>query len=84
MRLVIRFVLLAGLVAMTPGTSLAQLDTATILGTLTDAQGVLPGATVTARNLDTGFTRSGVTDEEGRYRIAAVPPGNSKLLERKN
>lgn len=54
----------------------AQLDTATAIGVVTDQQGaVLPGATVTARNTATGFTRSTTTDEQGQYRLAALPPG---------
>jgi hypothetical protein len=54
----------------------AQLETATVIGTLIDAQDArLPGATITARNVDTGFTRSGVSDADGRYRLPAVPPG---------
>lgn len=58
----------------------AQQETATVIGTITDAQNAaLPGATVTARNTDTGFTRTGLTDAEGRYRIAAIPPGAYEL-----
>jgi len=54
----------------------AQRDTATALGTITDAQGaVLPGATVTALNVATGVARSVVADAEGAYRLAALPPG---------
>ena len=34
----------------------AQVSTATIQGTVTDASGVLPGATVTAREVTSGFT----------------------------
>src|SRR5919108_5625337 len=44
-------------------------------GTITDATGaVLPGVTVTLRNIDTGFNRSTVTDNDGRYSFNAVPP----------
>lgn len=58
----------------------AQLDTATAIGVVSDPQGgVLPGATVTARNTATGFTRSTVTDGQGRYRLAALPPGTYDL-----
>lgn len=61
--------------------SARQLDTATVIGTITDSQSaVLPGATVTARNIDTGFTRTAVTDADGRYRLAALPPGNYEML----
>lgn len=44
-------------------------------GTVTDASGgVLPGATVTVRNVDTGLTRSTVTDSQGRYSFSTLPP----------
>src|SRR5687768_2719662 len=58
----------------------AQTDTATLVGVVRDSQGgVLPGVTLTARNADTGFTLAGVSDREGRYRIAAIPPGRYEL-----
>src|SRR5438128_11221786 len=54
----------------------AQLPTGTILGTVKDASGALvPGATVTAQNVETGTTRSTLTDETGGYRLAALPVG---------
>lgn len=43
------------------------------------AAAAVPCVAVTARNVDTGFIRSTVTDAEGRYRIAAVPPGVYEL-----
>src|SRR5439155_9909351 len=44
-------------------------------GTITDTTGaVLPGVTVTLNNVDTGFNRSTVTDNERRYSFNAVPP----------
>jgi outer membrane receptor protein involved in Fe transport len=58
----------------------AQQETATVLGAIVDAQGAaVPGATVTVRNVDTGFTRTGISDAEGRYRIVAIPPGSYEL-----
>lgn len=45
-------------------------------GTITDEQGgVLPGATLTVRNVETGMTRTTVSEADGRYRVAALPPG---------
>jgi TonB dependent receptor/Carboxypeptidase regulatory-like domain len=59
-----------------PARALGQQETATIIGTVQDSQrGALPGATVTARNIGTGLTRTAVADAEGRYRLAAIPPG---------
>ena len=54
----------------------AQTTGATLQGTVADDQGgVLPGANITIRNTDTGWTRDVVSDERGWYRVAALPPG---------
>lgn len=54
----------------------AQTVTATIEGEVVDESGaVIPGATVTVVNKSTGFTRSAVTSEAGRYRLALLPVG---------
>ena len=48
----------------------AQIPSGTILGNVKDAQGaVVPGATVTATNTGTQFSRSTVTDAEGQYTL---------------
>jgi hypothetical protein len=69
---------LAALVAVLVATSaLAQTPTGTILGSVKDAQGaVVPGATVTATNLGTQYSRSGVTDDTGEYALRLLPIGN--------
>jgi hypothetical protein len=51
-------------------------DTALVFGQVTDPSGAhLPGATVTARNLDTGISRALQTASDGTYRLPALPPG---------
>ena len=56
--------------------ALAQGGRAEINGTVLDAQkAVLPGATITATNEDTGLTREAVTDSAGRYVIPQLLPG---------
>ena len=58
------------LLVSAPGPLLAQLSTATLLGVVTDASGaVLPGATVTARNLDTGLREDHRSSGMDRYRL---------------
>jgi outer membrane receptor protein involved in Fe transport len=53
----------------------AQTETGRITGTVTDSQGaVVPGATVTATNVGTQIARTGLSDAQGRYTIANVPP----------
>jgi len=58
----------------------AQLPTATILGTVRDASGaVVPGAAVTAKDVDTGNSRTANTESDGSYRFSALPVGNYEV-----
>jgi hypothetical protein len=55
---------------------LAQETSGTISGSVTDEQGqVLPGATVTAVNERTSYSRAGVTDAKGDFLFTVMPPG---------
>ena len=50
---------------------------AQITGMVKDSSGgIIPGATVTARNVDTGLTRVAVTDGAGEFRLPSLPPGH--------
>lgn len=50
--------------------------TGTITGTVTDEKGaVIPGATVTARQIERNLTRTLKTDDEGRYNLLSMPVG---------
>jgi hypothetical protein len=50
--------------------------TGTITGLVTDPSGaVISSAAVTATNSDTGFSRSGVSNQQGQYEIPLVPIG---------
>jgi len=71
------FVLAAALL-MTPQLTLAQTNVSTgqILGVATDPDDLyLPGATVTARNVNTGLSRADVTDTSGFFRLDLLPSG---------
>ena len=58
----------------------AQLTTATLAGRVLDANGgTLPGVTITARQTETGLQRTTTSDAQGRYVIAAVPPGTYEI-----
>ena len=71
---------LLAVVALIAAPVAAQTTNGVIAGIVADAQsGVLPGVTVTARNAETGFTRTVVTESDGRYRLAALPPGRYDL-----
>jgi outer membrane receptor for ferrienterochelin and colicin len=66
----VSLVFAAGAVAQTQST------TGTIQGTVLDANGAaLPGATVEIKNLDTNFTKSFETDDQGRFVALTLPPG---------
>lgn len=70
----IRRAIVVLMVTAAAGTAFAQ--NAQITGTLKDQTGgVLPGATVTARNQDTGLLRTAVTNTDGGYQLPALPPG---------
>ncbi len=58
----------------------AQTVTGTVQGTVTDSTGaVLPGATVSLRNLDTGATRSLATNELGFYSAPFLAVGRYSI-----
>jgi hypothetical protein len=71
------FVLLVvSLLTLSPPTAaLAQTPTFNIEGVVSDAQqAVLPGVTVTIRNVATGLVRTVTTDGDGRYVFTNLPP----------
>ncbi len=53
----------------------AQVTTGTIIGSVTDSSGVVPGATVTVREVNKGTTSTYVTDETGTYTAPFLVPG---------
>jgi outer membrane receptor protein involved in Fe transport len=60
--------------------AVAQLPTATILGVAKDASGgVLPNATVTITNVDTGAVRTVKTGDDGEYRAPELPVGHYEV-----
>jgi len=63
------FILIAGTVS-------AQVTTSRLTGTVQDASGAaVPGATVTARNEETGLSRNVTLTESGIYTFDAIPTG---------
>jgi Carboxypeptidase regulatory-like domain len=54
----------------------ASAQNAQITGSVKDSSGgVIPGATITARNAETGLTRVAVTDAGGDFRLPSLTPG---------
>ena len=64
-------------VLILPAAAGAQITTATIVGTISDPGGAnVPNASVTAKNVDTGLTRTVTTGDDGSFRIEFLPVGN--------
>ena len=58
--------------------------TATISGTVRDTSGaVIPGTSVTVRNVDTGTTRTAMTDAQGRFQFPNLGSGNWEVQAEK-
>jgi hypothetical protein len=70
--------ILAGIVAC--GTAVAQLTTGTIHGVVADqSQAVVPGATITVTNVETGIVRTTVAESRGEFRFSALSVGTYDL-----
>jgi protocatechuate 3,4-dioxygenase beta subunit len=51
-------------------------STSVLVGTVVDSTGgVVPGATLTVTQVDTGVARTTVSDETGAFRMPALAPG---------
>ncbi|MCC7126930.1 MAG: TonB-dependent receptor [Acidobacteria bacterium] len=73
-------VLLFAFATALPAAAQSTAINGSIEGTVTDEQNaVLPGVTVTVTNLDTGDTRSVITNESGLYRAPLLPLGNYRV-----
>jgi hypothetical protein len=65
---------------LVPALGLAQLSGFNLSGTILDESGaVLPGATLTLSNQNTGITRTVSSNASGRYSFASVPAGTYSL-----
>ena len=73
-----RWSLMVALVLAFAAPAIAQIQSGTISGIVTDEQGgVLPGVNVTAQDVDA--TRTFVTDSNGEYRFLNLAPGPYKI-----
>jgi hypothetical protein len=67
-------------IGLTAAPAFAQSTGATLQGVVRDDQGgILPGASVVVRNVDTGVSRAIFSDDRGFYRAAALAPGQYAL-----
>ncbi len=77
-------ILLFVLLGLCPCFSVAQVS-ATLSGIVTDQSGAaVPSASTTARNLDTGLSRTTITDQTGRYQLFALPLGQYEMRVKKD
>src|SRR6185503_4584349 len=76
MRKYLLLILLAGVtIFMTENVSAQGVTTASVNGTVTDAKGPIPGATVTVTHLPTGTVYSTVTRADGRFNLINLRVG---------
>src|SRR5579864_7918265 len=80
MRFRILWTALIGSLLLAAAPAVAQVNTATVNGTVTDeSKAVLPGVTVTATDKETGRKYVAVTDGRGAYQLALLPPGTYQV-----
>src|SRR5215472_15774708 len=73
-------VMLFGLTA-----AVGQFTTASLGGVVSDSSGaVIPAATVTLNNLQTGLLRTSTSDAQGHYLFPALPVGHYQLVVEKS
>ncbi len=63
------------LVLFAAGPAAGQVTTGTLVGTVRDSNGVVPGASVIVREVNKGTSDSYVTDDTGSYTAAFLTPG---------
>src|SRR5258708_6204366 len=79
-KMCVRAIILCVLVLSCVVHSAAQVNTATLSGTVIDPKGyAVGGAKVTVTNAATGAVRSIVADDEGRYVFIGLVPGRYKM-----
>ena len=69
-------------VMLTVGTSslaAAQGTTASISGIISDDHGALPGATIVAKDTQSGFTYEAVSDAQGAFNLSGLRPGTYEI-----
>ena len=77
---VFAWITLCMLVLGCASSAMAQVNTATLSGTVTDPQGLaVKGAKVTVTNAGTDAERTVISDDNGRYKMVGVPPGKYKM-----
>src|SRR5229473_3138765 len=77
--------LIALMLILAPASLWAQVDKATINGSVTDPSGAfIVGASVIVTNVETGVTYTGASNDAGIYRVSALPVGTYSVEYQKN
>ena len=72
----VALLLVLGALMLLPNAAYAQASSGTLTGRVTDDTGAaLPGVTVTATDVNTGYNRVVVTGGDGVYRLGSIPVG---------
>src|SRR5262249_43081602 len=79
LRGLVRVLVCSAVVLTATLTASAQQFTGGVRGIVKDANGVIPGVTVTLTNEATNISREVVTNDVGQYNFPAVPPGTYTL-----
>jgi len=66
---------LAAVLCLAPFPAAAQVTTGTLVGTVRDPNGIVPGASVVVREVNKGTSDTYVTDETGSYTAPFLSPG---------
>ena len=83
--LAVRFLFLFAFCLFTFSLATAQSATATLSGTVDDANGaIIPGAAITLLNDSTSLKRQTTTNDEGRFTIPLLPPGTYTLTTQRD
>ncbi len=76
-----KYLVIAAALALAALPAHAQVLYGSIVGTIEDPSGaIVPGASITATNTQTGAAREAKADEQGRYTLVNVLPGTYSLL----
>src|SRR5207302_6037526 len=68
------------LLSLVPSIAFGQAASANLTGTIKDTSGgVLPGVSITAKNIATNDTRTTVSESDGLYRITNLPRGTYEV-----
>jgi len=80
MKAITRLALLVGIGLLTLNSAWPQTTTGTLSGVVKDKSGgILPGVSITVTNHETQLSRATLSDDQGHYMVAELPPGGYEI-----